>query len=126
MIIKIGLAVVNRRKILLVRKKGLKELILPGGKPEGAETRIRCLRRELREELGVGIVEPKYLGVFEEKAAGRKDKVRIFLYYGKIIGNPKPSGEIVALRWFGRKSKYHLSPILKNRIIPFLIGKDVI
>ncbi len=126
MIVKIGLVVIRARKILLVRKQGLRELILPGGKPEGSETRIQCLKREIREELDVGVKHPKYIGMFEEIAAGRKDKVRIFLYSGKITGNPNPSGEIAALRWYGRKSRYSLSPILKKRIIPFLIEKGLV
>jgi 8-oxo-dGTP diphosphatase len=52
----IAAAVVGSRGLLLVSKRAAPDVFfLPGGKPEPGEAPLACLRRELCEELGVGI-----------------------------------------------------------------------
>src|ERR687886_567888 len=52
----IAAAVVDSRRLLLVSKRAAPEVFyLPGGKPDPAEAPLDCLRRELHEELGVGV-----------------------------------------------------------------------
>jgi len=52
----IGAAVVGPRGLLLVAKRAAPDIYyLPGGKPEADEAPLDCLRREVREELGVEI-----------------------------------------------------------------------
>ncbi|MFH1181355.1 MAG: NUDIX domain-containing protein [Candidatus Woesearchaeota archaeon] len=120
MIRKIGLAAVEENKLLLVKKKGLLQLIMPGGKIEAGETPEQCLKREIKEELNAGVEELKFLGKFEDKASGSKDIVTIELYSGKLIGKIVPKNEIESYVWFGKGSKEMLSPIVKNKILPFL------
>jgi 8-oxo-dGTP diphosphatase len=120
MIRKIGLAAIEKNKILLVKKKGLAELIMPGGKIEPGETAEQCLRREIKEELEADICELAFLGTFEDKASGRDDAVSIALYAGKIKGPIKASNEIESYVWYGLGSNEKLSPIVKNKILPFL------
>ena len=41
----------KRGKVLLVRRKGDRLWMFPGGRKRGAETEKQCLRREIKEEL---------------------------------------------------------------------------
>lgn len=54
-----GVILVKRRLVLLRQPDGLWEL--PGGKLERRESLISGLRREVREETGVKIKQPRYL-----------------------------------------------------------------
>jgi 8-oxo-dGTP diphosphatase len=120
MIQKIGLAYIGNGKLLLVRKKGLPELIMPGGKVHAGETDLQCLTREIREELGSAIQDAKYIGIFSDKAAGTNDTVTIKLYTGDLKGNIQPQSEIEEVFWIDSSFKGLISPIVKNKIIPFL------
>ncbi|MBI2134327.1 NUDIX domain-containing protein [Candidatus Woesearchaeota archaeon] len=120
MIVKVAIAVIRSNRLLLVRKRGLRALILPGGKPERGESRVDALRRELKEELDVKVGKLSYAGKFIDAAAGMKGDVMILLYFGSIIGAPKPSSEIKAIVWHGLAGRHLLSPVVRNKIIPFL------
>jgi 8-oxo-dGTP diphosphatase len=124
-ITKIGLAVMDGDRVLLVRKRGSEFLILPGGKPEKDETDAQTLSRELDEELGCCLVSDQltFLGTFSDAAAGMPGvKVTIRLYAGSVVGTPIPQAEIDSFVWW--TSTEHdqsvLAPSLKNSILPFL------
>lgn len=119
MIRKIGLAAVENNKLLLVKKKGLAQLIMPGGKIEAGETPEECIRREIKEELDSEVKDLKFLGKFADKASGSNDVVSIELYAGKITGKIKACNEIESVVWFSGGEE-ELSPIVKNKILPFL------
>jgi 8-oxo-dGTP diphosphatase len=124
-ITKIGLAVMDRGRVLLVKKKGSDFLILPGGKPEKSETDAQALSRELEEELGCHVVSDQltFLGTFSDEAAGMPGvKVTIRLYAGSVIGTPIPHAEIESIVWWVATEQRHsvLAPSLKNSILPFL------
>ena len=128
---KSALAVVQSNKLLVVRPNNSQFLLMPGGKPEADESSESALKREIMEELNCAIDEKsiKFLGVFEDVAAGSNGSmVRIDLYSGSLIGTPKPSSEIEELFWISSKdiSLPQLSPIIKNKIIPFLVGKKLL
>ena len=124
-ITKIGLALMDGDRVLLVRKRGSDFLILPGGKPEKDETDAQALSRELEEELGCRLVSDQltFLGTFSDEAAGMPGvKVTIRLYAGSIVGTPIPHAEIDSIVWW-RPTEHHqslLAPRLKNSILPFL------
>jgi 8-oxo-dGTP pyrophosphatase MutT (NUDIX family) len=72
-------AVIERRgRFLVARPSGGDYVYLPGGHPEGREALHACLRRELREELGVRADVGRYLGLIEHgwtDAAGAHQEV---------------------------------------------------
>jgi 8-oxo-dGTP diphosphatase len=124
-ITKIGLAVMDGDRLLLVRKRGSDFLILPGGKPEGNESDAQTLSRELEEELGCRLVshQLEFLGTFSDEAAGMPGvRVTIKLYSGRLIGTPIPHAEIESVVWWTRTAnpESSLAPSLRNSILPFL------
>lgn len=124
-ITKIGLAVMDGDRVLLVKKRGSDFLILPGGKPEKSETDAQTLSRELEEELGCRLVSDQltFLGTFSDEAAGMPGvRVTIRLYAGSVVGTPIPHAEIDSIVWW-TPTEHHqllLAPSLKNSILPFL------
>lgn len=127
-IIKIGLAHLRNDEILLVRKRGSKYFILPGGKPEVGESDVAALGREIFEELGCALDMPtvKHIGTFSDRAAGTIDtQVTIRLYAGEIIGAPAPRSEIEGLAWISLENHpgVILAPSLQNSILPSLAEK---
>jgi 8-oxo-dGTP diphosphatase len=127
-ITKIGLAVMDGDRVLLVKKRGSNFLILPGGKPEKNETDVQALSREIEEELGCHLVsDPIFLGIFSDEAAGMPGvSVTIRLYAGSVVGTPIPNAEIESIVWWAATEHYDstLAPSLKNSILPFLNGSS--
>ena len=127
-ITKVGLAVMNGDRLLLVKKKDSKFYILPGGKPKHGENDRETLSRELGEELGCGVALDRlvFLGVFSDDAAGMPGfKVTIRLYAGALLGTPSPRAEIDRVLWW-TSTKYkepRLAPSLRNSILPFLCDR---
>jgi 8-oxo-dGTP diphosphatase len=124
-ITKIGLAVMDGDRVLLVKKRGSDFLILPGGKPEKNETDVQTLSRELDEELGCRLVcdQLTFLGTFSDEAAGMPGvNVTVRLYAGSLVGTPIPHAEIDSIVWWTPTERYRsvLAPSLKNSILPFL------
>ncbi len=124
-IVKIGLAITEANRLLLVRKRGGASYILPGGKPEAGEDDSQALAREVDEELGceLDVSSLVFLGAFSDAAADMYDTVvTIRLYEGRLVGSPAPQAEIECLAWFKLDLSEHvtLAPSIQNQIIPFL------
>jgi 8-oxo-dGTP diphosphatase len=123
---KVGLALVEGNRILLVRKRGSQTYILPGGKPEAGEDDIEALARELDEELGcsLDLSTVTFLGSFSDKIADEENAtVTVRLYSARLIGNPAPQSEIEEMLWLQATNKdTPLAPSLTNKIIPYLIS----
>lgn len=122
-IVKVGLAVVRERRILMVRKKSGTSFILPGGKPKQGEGDRETLVRELCEEIACKLREASYLGDFTAPAADLADTiVTVRLWKGEIEGEPGPRAEIEELRWIDMASPEVLvAPSLSGKILPFLL-----
>jgi 8-oxo-dGTP diphosphatase len=124
-ILKIGLAVTAMGRLLVVRKKGTKSYILPGGKPEKGEDDVQALSREIEEELGCTL-NPQtisYLGSFSDAAADMKGtRVTVRLYAAELIGEPSPRAEIETVKWYSPSidSGDILAPSIQNKILPYL------
>jgi 8-oxo-dGTP diphosphatase len=128
-ITKIGLAVIDDNRLLLVRKRGSGIYILPGGKPEQGENDVQALVREVQEELGCRIAPEDliFLGSFSDQAAEWPEvRVTVRLYTGTLIGNPSPRAEIDQLLWLNPQGQQppNLAPSLRNSILPFLSCKQ--
>lgn len=122
---KVALAVFKNQKVLQVRtKKNTQVFYTLGGKLEKGESDIECLKREVKEEINCEIDESsiKFLTEFEDVAHGKDNTIlNIRMYEGKLIGEPKPSSEIVEIGWFDINSdKKHLSIIAQRTIFPWL------
>jgi 8-oxo-dGTP diphosphatase len=129
-ITKVGIAVIEADRLLLVRKRGSSVFILPGGKPERDEDDVTALLRELDEELGCSVERELlvFLGAFSDVAADARDAtVTVKLYGGRLKGSPSPASEIEELLWFSpaRRGRVELAPSLINSIIPFLFPHHV-
>jgi 8-oxo-dGTP diphosphatase len=119
---KIGLALTEDSRLLTVRKRGGTLFILPGGKPQGAESDEDTLRREVREELSCDLVLEtlQWIGEFVDEEAdnpGRTVQVRV--YSAEIEGEPHASSEIEEIRWFdpGIHDAAILAPSIRNQIL---------
>ena len=128
---KSALAVIQNNKLLVVRPHNSQFLLMPGGKPNLGESAVAALKREIMEELCCTINEKTitFLGTFEDVAAGSNGSiVKIDLYTGTLIGTPQPSSEIEELVWISSNGILlpQLSPIIKNKIMPFLVGKKML
>jgi len=124
-ILKIGLAVTAMGRLLVVRKRGTKSYILPGGKPEKGEDDFQALSREVEEELGCTL-NPKtvsFLGAFTDTAADMQGTtVTVRLYTAELVGEPSPRAEIETMKWYSPNvdSSDLLAPSIQNQILPFL------
>lgn len=111
-ILKIGLAVTDFGRLLVVRKRGTKTFILPGGKPEVGENDLQTLDREIDEELGCRLSHSsiKFLGEFRDYVAEDSSlMVTVRLYAGEILGVPKPRSEIEKLHWLSVESAFGMN-----------------
>ncbi|MEP3784149.1 NUDIX domain-containing protein [Ascidiaceihabitans sp.] len=128
---KVGLAVLDDNRLLLVRNEGTEALLMPGGKVEDYDPSDEAaLAREIREELDCNVEKTtlQFLGVFSDVAANNPGKtVDIKLYAGSLVGEPRISSEIAELVWFDLTSVDfdRLSPIVANKIVPFLRDRDL-
>lgn len=86
-------------RLLVVRKRGRDVFILPGGKPEDGESAEQTLRRELREELGVGALRLEPLMSVQDVAAFEDVALRMEVLTAVLDAEPFPSSEIEELAW---------------------------
>ncbi|MFI9407781.1 NUDIX domain-containing protein [Nocardia sp. NPDC052316] len=97
-----ALAHVRDRRLLQARSIGKEVFYMAGGKIDPGETPELALHREVREELGVGIVSCDELGVFLAEAYGHASGTRLHMtcFTAELDGDPRPTSEIAELRYF--------------------------
>lgn len=131
---KIGLLLLtpDGKKFMVCEKDNFtSDFIMPGGQVDAEESDQQCLAREIKEELDAEIVggSIEYIGTYTDVAAGAPDKdVEIKLYRGELVGEPKPSTEIVRFHWLEREDAAHprLSPIIRKKILPDLMKRGIL
>lgn len=129
-LVKVGLAVIKDRKMLMVRNaKHAETFSTLGGKIEGSEDDITCLVREVKEEAdaAVDLDNLEFLGVFKGAILGRENTfISIRLYKGELLSEPIPSSEIVEVRYFDSTiAQKHLTPA-SEKIFNWLKERDYI
>jgi 8-oxo-dGTP diphosphatase len=113
-------------QLLIVRKKGSKAFILPGGKPEPGETEQETLCREIREELGCGVAAAVFLGTFHDDVAEMEaTRVTVKLYAGQLVGSPRIDAELEEMVWIALNPPYPvpLQFSMVNHIMPYLLAR---
>ena len=90
------------------------------------ENLLREIREELGELAGLDVESLRYVGRFEDVAAGRTERiVEIDLYLGTLHGKLQASSEIKQLHWFGAgDDRARLSPIVRRKILPYLLREN--
>jgi len=101
----IALAHISKKKLLLVRSSGKDGFYLPGGKPDPGESDLDTLEREIREELACGIDHTSlvYFTTTVAQAFAKPEGVLVAVktFFGDLRGTPRPTSEVVELRFFG-------------------------
>ena len=110
---------------MTVRKTGTSRFMLPGGKPEAAETAAETAIRECAEEVSVrlDLDRLREVGVFRAAAAneaGRYIDAAVFEHPLETV--PVPAGEIEELRWLNIDERLpdDTAPLLADCVVPLL------
>ena len=105
---------------------------LPGGRIQGSANAIDELKREIKEETGLGFTSYEYIGHYAfERDDGSSTNCKTYLikeYYGEISSTEKEDYELIKFIWMVPSEfveKYADSESLKN-LIKRLIKKKVL
>ena len=110
-------------RVLVVRKRGTKAFMQPGGKLDAGEDDITALSREISEELGCLLVPASIrpLGEFDAVAANEPGcRVQANLYRAEVTGDIAPGQEIDEAIWIDPASPpdIHLAPLTRDHVLP--------
>ena len=122
--------IIKNGKLLMLKGKGYDELWTPGGKIEPGENEEYCLKRELKEEIGVQISGLSFFKEYSGKSFYNPNQImnqKVFIT--SISGEIKPDAEIESFIWLTRddfkNEKFPMIPITKERILPDLIEQGI-
>lgn len=115
----------GERRLLFVRNPAKPYWLFPGGKRELGESIEDALRRELREELSIDVTNIQHLGVVRGNTP-EGAPLTMHLFSAVPRGEPRASSEIDRLIWVGHRDigehPHMLTPITKERVLPFLMA----
>jgi 8-oxo-dGTP diphosphatase len=110
-------------RTLLVRKRGTRAFMQPGGKPATGEAPLAALGREIEEELGCTL-EPdscRALGSFDAPAANEPGfTVVAQLFTARLRGLAEARGEIEEIAWIDPEGEpsLRLAPLTRTHAMP--------
>lgn len=96
---------INPTKVLLGRKEGEKGYRFIGGFVDPSDSSLEAAaRREVQEETGLSITDPKYVGSYridDWRYANERDKMLTAVFVAaKQFGKAEANDDIVEIRWF--------------------------
>lgn len=117
----------SQDRLLLVRKRGTRALMLPGGKREADESPLEALQRELWEELQLRLETSalKPLGRFRAPAANEADTwVDAEIFVARLPHAVEAAAELEELAWLapGEPLPDNLAPLLRDQVLKALPG----
>ncbi|BCG23363.1 NUDIX domain-containing protein [Pseudomonas tohonis] len=115
----------DSHRLLLVRKRGTRAFMLPGGKREAGESALAALQRELHEELDLQMdasaLQP--LGRFRAPAANEPDTwVDAEIFVARLPHPVEAAAELEELAWLapGATPPAELAPLLRDQVLAAL------
>ena len=113
--------------VLLVRKRGTRAFMQPGGKIGDSESHLLALQRELYEELTCSLASSDivFRGIFTAPAANEKGHlVEAALYQVQLAGPVIPASEIEEALWLHPKPPYNveLAPLTRDSVLPLALS----
>jgi uncharacterized protein (TIGR00730 family) len=111
------------QRVLLVRKKGTRAFMQPGGKMRDSESHLAALERELSEELRCAVRPGShaFLGTFTAPAANESGcVVEAALYRVELVGPISAAAEIDEVLWLDPHSpgEIELAPLTREKVLP--------
>jgi 8-oxo-dGTP diphosphatase len=118
-------------RVLLVRKRGTRAFMQPGGKRDAGEDDVAALSREIAEELGCGVVPHsiRSLGDFNAVAANEPGfRVQASVYRVEVTGEITPNREIDEAIWIDPAAppNIHLAPLTRDHVLPLAAATRVV
>lgn len=110
-------------RVLLVRKRGTRAFMQPGGKLRDSESHLAALVREIGEELTCSVRpgSPVFLGTFSAGAANESGCiVEAALYRVELAGPVVAAAEIDEVVWLDPNGscRIELAPLTREKVLP--------
>lgn len=129
-VIRIAAAIIldDDGRLLLVRKRGTTAFMQAGGKLEPGETGAEAIVRELREELGLVVEHPEFVGRVSADAANEAGHlVDCDLFRVPLVGAPRVQAEIEELIWLDptHRGDIEIAPLTLEHVLPGLTPRSL-
>ena len=100
-----------------------------GGRMEAGETELQCLEREVDEEVGCTVMNPKHFATFHGMNHDNTKTLRMSCYLCELEGDITPQSEIAVCEWIDKdykKKGIKVAGMLELNVIPALVKKGLL